>query len=518
MKTTAFINGKVYLSNEQFAQAFLLKKDKFLKVGSNKEILSQKPSNIINLEGKVVIPGFIDSHVHFFYSAKYMHYLNISSAKSFADIANLIKQYQSKHNIKQNSVLIGYGLSELNLKESKLPTREDLDHMLEKVALFLWRNDYHSGVYNTKALKRLKSFKKNIIDPGSIIELDEQGWPTGFVREMITWRVDSLMSNSHIKREANYLKDYVKYANSLGLTGIYTCDLRNSTWEQSLEQIQLLKDELSLEVYHQLWLTEPKWLEDFINKKETITLPDNHKLGAIKVFADGTVYSKTAAFDEELAQKFQQKSLKPYTEDSDFDKYIKRINKLDLSITTHAIGNYAIASVIKNYQKVSKTNKARNAIIHASYLDDNLLTQLSQSNIPVAFEMCSINYKFADQLHESFLPFQSALKKQVRVGMSTDHLVFPLDPLNNIYAALNHPNKEQRVTIYDAIDAYTKGSAYFMNAEKIMGQIKKGYLANFILYEEDIFNLNNFEQLKTIKPFQTWFRGKVVWSKKKENN
>ncbi|UUM19744.1 MULTISPECIES: amidohydrolase [unclassified Mycoplasma] len=515
MKSIGFINGKVYLSNAKFAQAFLIKEHKFLTVGSNDQILNEQPDQIIDLKGKTVIPGFIDSHVHFFYSAKYAHYLNIGSAKNFDDIARLIDQFQQKHKIQSDSVIIGYGLNELNLQEGKIPKRKELDQMLENVPLFLWRGDYHSGVCNTQALKRFDLFKQNAVSPGSIIELDEQGWPTGFVREMITWRIEKLISKSDIEKEAAYLKKYVQYANEIGLTGIYTCDLRNANWQSSLEQIQMLENDLTLEVYHQLWLTETEWLKDFLSKKDQIILPDNHKLAAIKFFADGTNYSNTSSLSQELATKFNKQSLKPYTEERDFEQYVRELNQLGFAVTTHAIGDRAIASVIENYQKVDKTNQARNAIIHACYLNKDLIKQLAHSNIPVGFEMCSLKNNFVRELDESFLPFKTCLDNQVNVGMSTDHLVFPLEPLNNVYWAVNHPNKQERVSIYQAIDAYTKGSAYFMNAEKIMGQIKTDYLANFVIYEQDIFDVNRIEQLKTIKPFQTWFRGKVVWSNQK---
>ncbi|UVT32572.1 amidohydrolase [Mesomycoplasma hyorhinis] len=500
---TAFINAKVWIKKKYFAQAFVIEKEKFLKIGTNEEILKEKFDHLIDLNNQVVIPGLIDTHIHFYFAAKYERYLDLSKAKSHKEAIDLIKKYLQKNKIEKDDLLIGYDWFEDQFIEKSMFRREELDKHFPDVSIFLWRRSYHSGLANTNTLKRLNIFYQNATYEDSFIELDDAGWPTGYLQEKIIYKTDSLISNASIEKEKKLLVKWAKKANQLGITGIYTCDLRNENWYRDFLIYEQLNNQnlLNLEIYHQLWMTDQHYRNQFLNSYSALKIKkNNHNLKAIKLFADGGLNRKILHLKDFDTPAF--------LEENSLAKLIVEINQKKLATVVHASSHIAGKIVAKAIIKADKENKFRNGIIHGTIIDDELLDLLSKYPINVSLQPCFLQmYPKESQL--PLLRLRDLNKNKVKASLGTDWKVCDLNPWKNIYSALSHFHKKQRITLDQALKMYTINSAQYLGQEKKMGKIAANYYANFLVLNQDIFSIKT-KQIKKTKPTQTWFRGKRV--------
>ncbi|QJB71315.1 amidohydrolase [Mycoplasma sp. 1654_15] len=502
--TTAFINGKVWIKNNKFKQAFLIKNEKFKKIGTNEEILNLKYDKIVDLNNQVVIPGFIDTHIHFYFAAKYERYLDLSKAKNHQQVIDLIRNYLLKNKVEKDDLLIGYDWFEDQFEEKYMFRREELDKYFPDISIFLWRRSYHSGLANTNTLKRLNIFYKNATYEDSFIELDQNGWPTGYLQEKIIYKTDLLISDASLEKEKKLLIKWAKKANGLGITGIYTCDLRNENWYRDFQIYEQLnnKNLLNLEIYHQLWMTDQKYRDEFLNSFSTLKIKkNNHKFQAIKLFADGGLNRKILYLN-----KFDTPV---FLDENSLSSLILKVNSKNLATVVHASSHIAGKIVAKAIIKADKKNKLRNGIIHGTIIDDELLNLLSEFPINVSVQPCFLNmYPKNSQL--PLVRLKDLYENKVNVSLGTDWKVCDLNPWKNIYSALTHFHKKQRITLEQALELYTTKSAQYINQEKKMGKIATNYWANFVVLNQDIFSVST-KDIKKTKASQTYFRGKRVY-------
>ncbi|WP_033160963.1 amidohydrolase [[Mycoplasma] collis] len=502
----AYINGKIWIEKNNFKQAFIVKGQKIFFVGTNEEVLSYKLKTIIDLNKKLVLPGLMDSHVHFYFAAKYDSYLDLSQVKNHKELIEQILKFQKKHNFKEDDVLIGYDWHETQFEEKTIFSKDLLDEHFPNISIFLWRKSYHSAFANTHALKRLGIYYKNAKYEKSYIELDDNKMPTGFLKEKICYKVDDLISE---ERNIQYKKDFlksIKLANNLGITGIFTCDLRNDNWKKDLKTFEEInnKNKLSLEVAHQLWLTEDKWLDDFLVKLPSVKLKkNNHKLRAIKVFADGVFTNNT------INLKNENKIDHLFIDKDNFSNFVKKINSHNLSVVSHSIGDLTSEIVVKNYAKSDKNNINRNGLIHSDVMNDELINLIKKNNIYLSLQPCFLNKDMNLENNLEISPYKKMFKNKLNISFGTDWKVCDLNPWKNIFWAINHPIKEHRIKLYQALEAYTLGTAKYMKIDNKVGKIEKNYYANFIILEKNIFKINK-KDISDAKVIATFFRGKKV--------
>lgn len=506
---TAFINGKVWL-NQNFAQAFIVEDDKFVAVGTNQAILAEPHERVYDLQNKVVLPGLIDTHIHFFYAAKYYSYLDLSKVKSHDEMIEAIQKYQHANNIQADDVIIGYDWIEDQFVEKQAFDRHLLDQYFPNVAVFLWRQSYHSAIVNTLALKRLGLFYPNAQYESSIIECGDDGMPTGYMREQVCFRVDELLShNSHL-REKKALIHWAKEANRLGILGINTCDLRNKFWYKDYLIYEQANNEnqLNFEIYHQMWLTETDSLDDFLVKLPNLKpQKNNHVFHSIKVFADGVLNNQTINVkNHKELNKFW------FIDKDNFVEFVKKINQNQLSVVAHSIGNETTHFVAHSYVLADASRKYRNGIIHANLMDQELILLCQKHQTPLSIQPVFLSFDRSDDYRDIYLPLKTMFDLGLQVSFGTDWKVCDLNPWQNMWWALNHPNQQQSITLEQALDAYTAKAAYYLGAEDKLGKIATNYYANFIVLEQDIFQ-QPYEQIGNTKVAYAYFRGKLVYSK-----
>lgn len=538
MRTTYF-NGKVYLGNNKFAQAFIVDNDKFVAVGNNENIKKLKSDKLIDLKNHLVIPGINDSHVHFSMFANTLMQLELNSITSLANLIKVCQDWIRNHQLSKDKPLWAEGWDETQFTDfPRFPTRQDLDKASQDVPIFLTRIDRHSIVCNTAALKLMEIFIKNFKNEnGGILELGSDKFPNGILKEGATIYARKFICEPSLEEKSKILINGMKYANSLGITSIHACDLMDDNIFKQFEFFDYLnkKNLLTLKIYHQIWMSNPEKAQDFFNylpQIKKIKKSEFNQIGSLKIFADGSVGSGTAALTKPYSDERKNLGFLVYDK-SVINNVVLKANSKNLQIVCHAIGDKAIKQAISAFRlsniKQKSKNKNRNGIIHCLLTNKQILNSLKKEKILVYAQPCLydnnilfLKKRLGKERSENCLAINSFLKSKIKLAFGTDAPVCNFTPWGNIYFAIkridqnNLPRKgfntKECIKLSQAIDAYTQGSAYASFEEKIKGKIAKGYKADFAILNQDIFKLKVIDSIKSTFALKTYVNGKEVYS------
>lgn len=538
MRTTYF-NGKVYLGNNKFAQAFIVDNDKFVAVGNNENIKKLKSDKLIDLKNHLVIPGINDSHVHFSMFANTLMQLELNSITSLANLIKVCQDWIRNHQLSKDKPLWAEGWDEAQFTDfPRFPTRQDLDKASQDVPIFLTRIDRHSIVCNTAALKLMEIFIKNFKNEnGGILELGSDKFPNGILKEGATIYARKFICEPSLEEKSKILINGMKYANSLGITSIHACDLMDDNIFKQFEFFDYLnkKNLLTLKIYHQIWMSNPEKAQDFFNylpQIKKIKKSEFNQIGSLKIFADGSVGSGTAALTKPYSDERKNLGFLVYDK-SVINNVVLKANSKNLQIVCHAIGDKAIKQAISAFRlsniKQKSKNKNRNGIIHCLLTNKQILNSLKKEKILVYAQPCLydnnilfLKKRLGKERAENCLAINSFLKSKIKLAFGTDAPVCNFTPWGNIYFAIkridqnNLPRKgfntKECIKLSQAIDAYTQGSAYASFEEKIKGKIAKGYKADFAILNQDIFKLKVIDSIKSTFALKTYVNGKEVYS------
>lgn len=542
MKTT-YLNGKVYLGNNKFTQAFIVDNDKFIAVGNNDNIKKLKSDKVIDLKNHLVIPGINDSHVHFSMFANTLMQLDLNNITSLANLIKSCQDWIRNHQLSKDKPLWAEGWDEAQFTDfQRFPTRQDLDKASQDVPIFLTRIDRHSIVCNTAALKLMGIFTKNFKNEnGGILELGSDKFPNGILKEGATIYARKFICEPSLEEKTKILINGMKYANSLGITSIHACDLID---ENSLKQFEFFdyldkKNLLTLKIYHQIWMSNPEKAQaffDYLPQLKKIKKSEFNQIGSLKIFADGSIGSGTAALIRPYSDEKKNLGFLVYDK-SVINNVVLNANLNNLQIVCHAIGDKAIKQAINAFKlsniKQKTKNKNRNGIIHCLLTNKQILNSLKKEKILIYAQPCLydnnilfLKKRLGKERADNCLAINSFLKSKIKLAFGTDAPVCSFTPWGNIYFAIkridqnNLPRKgfntKECIKLSQAVDAYTQGSAYASFEEKIKGKIAKGYKADFVILNQDIFKLKVIDSIKSTFALKTYVNGKEVYSHDKQ--
>lgn len=531
---TLWYNGNFYLSKDNFAQSIITENNKIVDIGTSKELLLKKYDFKYDLKKATAIPGLNDTHLHFLLSANALETLDLTNISSIEELINQFKKFLKNNKYKKNQILYSEGWNDLKFSEKRILTRHDLDKISKTNPIFFARIDRHLSCANTAGLKLINAFIKNFKSPyGGELELDNSGMPNGIIKENAQILFKEKLKPNSSSQNIKLLKKYMKLANSYGLTSAHTCDLidHNSldTWRQ-FEALDL-KKELTIKFYHQCWMHNAKQMNQFLNKIKKFRHQSRfNKIGSLKLFADGSLGAKTAALSKSYITDSNNFGLLTYN-DKELLNIFKTLKNKKMQFVIHAIGDAAIWQIIKTYAKLGEpNNQLRNAIIHLQITSKNLIKAFVKSKL-LAFvqpifldDDLDILFNRVDkEIANSSYAFKTLIKNNVHVSLGTDAPVCSFNPWLNIYCALNRTklngepksgfNKEEALSIYEAIDAYSYEGAYASFEEKYKGRIAKNYFADFVVLNQNIFKITNLEKIKKTYAELTVVDGKVIYQR-----
>ncbi len=522
------INGKIYTveADQPWAQACAIKEGKFIAVGETKRIqkLAGKQTRVVDLAGRLVLPGFNDAHVHFADGGFYLLGIDLRDAKDEREFVERIKNYAAK--LKPGEWILNGNWDHEAWPSKKHPTRALIDSVTRENPVLVQRLDGHIALANSLALK-LAGITKQTPNPqgGEIVKDPRTGEPTGILKDNAQSLVSAVIPSPTKAQLKQAIKAAIQHANSLGVTSIQD---NSSAADLAVYQELLNEGELTLRIN--------AWRYGYLYKNfEAIGILPNFgndmlRVGTMKVFVDGSMGAGTALFYEPYSDDPATSGIPIYGEQELYD-FITAIDKAGLQIAAHAIGDKANTWILNAFEKAFQANgkrDARHRVEHAQVVLPNDIQRYHDLGIIASIQPshCIDDMRWAEKrigarAKHSYL-FNSFVKAGVKIAFGTDWTVEPLNPMLGLYAAVTREFPEggpeggwfpdEKITLAQAIEFYTLGSAYAEFQDHIKGSIKVGKLADLVVLDRNLFEIQPKEILNAQVDL-TIVAGKIVFQR-----
>jgi len=514
------------------AEAVAVLGDRIVAVGSvaDVEALRGPSTKIIDAEGKLLLPGFNDAHVHFVTSGTRLDQIQLGDATSVEEFTRRIAE-RAKMTPK-GEWIEGGDWDETKWTPANLPTKDVIDPVTPDTPVFLEHHDGHMALANSVALRLAGVTAQTPDPPGGTIVRDAQGNPTGALKDAARNVVLKAIPLPSHERRLQAMRRALERAAELGVTSVQDMNDENS---DSFADIRgygelLQSGELSARVYVAPAISD--W-----ERQEKVGIRHAFgssylRIGATKGFADGSLGSSTAYFFD------------PYTDDpnnsgllgeqmhplSQMRDWMLQADAAGLQVCTHAIGDRAISTVLDLYTDVVEAHRGmerRFRIEHAQHMAARDFARFAQLSVIASVQPyqaiddgrwseARIGHDRASRTYA----FRTFLNHGVHLAFGTDWPYAPFDPVLTIYAAVTratldgkNPNgwfPEQKLTVAEAVEAYTIGSAYAEFQEKDKGSITPGKLADMVLLSDDIFTMDPVK-IRDVRVLKTIVGGRLVW-------
>ena len=532
---TVVVNARVYTVNagQPWAEAVAISGGKVLAVGSTKEISAYRGSftKVIDANGKLVLPGFVDCHIHFMEGSLGLTRVDLNGTKSVAEIQKRVKEYSVAH--PEEKWIEGMGWTYPTFGPSALPDKKFLDEVVPDRPVFLEAFDGHSSWANSKALEMAGITRETPDPPNGKIVRDEKGEATGALQESAGDLVARFAPKPTRDERLAALRLGMHEANKFGLVRVHSAG-GDFQWLALYNELRQ-KQELSLRFYVAYFLDPPE-----LTKGEIETIEQARRTyhddwisgGAVKTMLDGVVEAHTAAM------------LEPYSDDPtktgklfwDPAKYKQAVTQLDgrgLQIFTHAIGDKAVRLALDAYQGAAEANHThdmRPRVEHIETISAADIPRFGKLGVIASFQPLHA-YPDEDTLGiwarnvgeeraQRAWVWHSIESTGGVLAFGSDWPVVTLNPWPGVQSALTRKTTEgnppggfvpqERISLEDTIKAYTLGAAFAGHREKTEGSIEPGKLADLIVLDRDLFKIEP-SQVADTKVLLTMVGGRVVY-------
>ncbi|HXJ90687.1 MAG TPA: amidohydrolase family protein [Candidatus Binatia bacterium] len=539
-----FVHGNVYTgvpANTPFAsieraEAIAVKGDRILAVGKAFDLDKFKgpQTQVIDLGGHFTMPGFNDAHLHLDDAGQTKLSVDLTGVKTLDELRSKVANKVAES--KAGEWIQGSGWDETLWPVKVTPTRWDLDEVSSGHPVILGRIDGHIAVANTRALQ-LGSVTLASRDPqGGHIDRNQNGEPTGILRETAmeaVWAVVPKPTHEQRRRGIELaLAD-------LAAHGVTSCQDYSPTWE-AFQVFEELEKDGKLTARISEWLPFDESIDELTKKRDSHPQSDLMlHTGMLKGFMDGSLGSHTAALLEPYSDDAKNSGLPRYDPVKLNDMTKERV-LAGFQIGFHAIGDKGVQMALDAFaeaEKAAKESKVKAAnggddyrlrIEHAQVTTPAQITQFKQLKVIASMQP---NHLLTDMrwAQDRLGPKRAAtsyawlafLNNKAGLAFGTDYPVEPVTPFRGLYAAVTRKSEngkqeyfpEQRLTIDQAIAAYTQGSAFAEFGEKEKGKLVPGMLADFVVLDRDV-TASSPEKILGAKVLRTVVAGRTVYESK----
>jgi predicted amidohydrolase YtcJ len=528
--TLIITNAAVYTVDKQHpkAEAVAVAGDRIAAVGSRAEIdLWRGPeTKVINAGGKLVLPGFNDAHVHFIQGGAQLDQVQLTDAASSEEFAKRIAAQVVK--APKGEWILGGRWDETKWPKPELPTKELVDAVTGATPILVERYDGHEALANSAAMKLAGVDAKTADVPGGVIVRDASGNPTGIFKDAALELINKAIPPMSHEQRIRVARRALEHAASLGVTSVQHMNPEFADVAAYSELAE--KGELTTRIYAAPMETD--WRDQAKVGIRRAWGSSYLRLGAVKGYADGSLGSRTAYMFEPFADDPGNSGLlsDEMHPPSAMRERLMGADATGLQLRVHAIGDRAISMMLDIFGDIEKEHGYRDqrfAIEHAQHMAPKDFERFAKLHVIASMQPYHAiddgrwaEKRLGHARARYSYAWRSFLDHGVTLAFGTDWPVAPLNPMLGLYAAVTRATldgknpdgwiPEEKITLPEAVEAYTVGSAFAEFQEKDKGSITPGKLADMVILSDNIFDLKP-EAIRNAKVETTIVGGKVVY-------
>lgn len=531
----ALVNGRIWTGDEKtpWVEAIAIKGNRILRIGKYAAIkpLLSSQTKVIDLEGRLAAPGFNDAHTHFLGGSLDLTEVSLNGARSLELMQTRITEYASKH--PNEAWITGAGWEYSYFPGQRLPTRADLDAVVKDRPVYLRAYDGHTGWCNSKALELAGITRDTKFEGFGEIVRDENGEPTGVLKEGAQSLVRRLIPNPSQVKKLEALRQGMQLAASLGITSIQNAS--GSADDIALYQELLSRGELTLRTSVAFSMGRGGLTDDRLQQMSA--LKDKYRgnamlrASAVKFVLDGVIEAHTAAMIDPYSDNPKTKGEPAFTAEN-YNDLVARCSRAGFQIYTHAIGDRAVRMALDAYEAIQKglsKPDLRSRIEHIEVVAAADIPRFAKLGVLASMEPIHADPDTievwsravgSERVNRAFA-WNELQKNGARLVFSSDWpATISVDPIRGLHNAVNRKTTDgkppqgwvpkQRITIEQALRAYTSAGAYASFEEKLKGKLTPGMLADVIVFSQDLFKIDPLKIHET-RVVLTVFDGKIIY-------
>ena len=529
-----FFNGCIRTldDNDHVAEAVGIKDGRIAFVGSNAEADALECQERIDLQGRLLLPGFVDSHLHMLHYAFVEKSVKLFDCRSVEEALAAVKKRIDDHAEKPLTWLFCRGWNEEHFEHPRYPHKDELDAISTEIPIIMVRVCGHMAVCNSCGLERLKQIKE-------FSEIEEYvDIETGVIKENAVQFYYSVLEAPSQREVEDYILHGMEKLNACGFTGIQSDDLASlpgKKWRRIMDAYKALdtRGEMKLRVYEQCLFERIEDAKAFVQEGfRTGQKGEFFTIGPMKLLQDGSLGARTAAMNEPYEGDSQNRGIHIYTQE-ELDDLIAFFDQHQMQAAVHCIGDRAMDMVIEAVARSPyrhENPKNRHGIVHAQITNPRILDAMKEHEVLayiqpvfVDLDMDIVEPQIGPKRMDKVYAWKSMLDMGIHASGGSDAPVVSFDALENIYFAVTRKTLDgrpeegwipsEKMSVDEAVKLFTKYAAYASYTEDENGTIETGKWADLVVLEKDIYEMDH-DQIKTTKVDMTVVAGKIVFERK----
>ncbi len=527
--TKILYGGLVYRNEEVSPEAICVRGDRIVGVGERSALRSALSGTVeeIDMEGACILPGFVEGHCHMLSLGQHLQSLSLHDCGSITQLKKQVRE--AAVSLPEDAWILGRGWDQDYFAERRYPTRYDLDEVSDGRPVFLRRACGHAAVANSAALRKA-AVTADTPDPnGGLIERDEEGRPSGVLHEKAMGLIQEIIPQPSDRRRRDFLRAAVDECFKHGITSAHSND-HADTFASLLELYRSVcgSDSRRFRAY----LDIPVGLMDDVRQHGWATGSGDKwvRLGAIKLFADGSLGARSAALSRSYADDPDSRGIM-VTQPEKLAAEVQRAHRSGLQVAIHVIGDRALDSALDAIGAASRTTPRpplRHRLVHCQITRPEQFERLAASGCVAAIQpkfvttdQRWVNQRVGDELAETSYAWRTMLNEGIPCAGGSDAPVEPVPALLGIWAAVCRTDMQgspeggwlpqEKLSVLQAIDLFTAGGAYAEFSEEEKGQIRTGAFADFACVDRDLTSIPP-EEIREVEVVETWVGGVPVYT------
>lgn len=531
---TIFYNGRVHTMAGREASALAVQGTRIAMVGSDEAVLAlaDEGTRRIDLKGRCVLPGFVDTHMHMIMVGEGLQQLDLRGVRSLDEIVARGKDYLATHPLAEGEWIVGYGFDHNLFDPPVLPDGKTAEAISSDHPVLLDRVCGHVGAGNAKALA-LAGYDETTVIPGGKLERDADGKLNGILWESALDKIKEIRPLLTQAQTEQLVEETGKTLAAAGLTGVHSDDVGPAgggvEWKDLKGAFDALEARGALSV--RLW-EEWEAARPAVFREQLLSQPlrsfqgsDWLKVGNVKLISDGSLGARTAFLRADYSDDPGNRGIAVYTQ-AEMDEMVALCHENDLQVACHAIGDGATASFVEAVGKAQARDPKPlcHRVVHCQFGDRALYEKMAAlgmgADVQPAFipSDAPLTPSRMGPRTDSSYAWKTLLDLGVVVGGGSDCPVEDFAPLWGIHCAVNRPSgpedptpflPDQALSVREAVALYTVNAAKLVHAEADLGTLEAGKLADLVVLDRDIFTVDP-QQIKDLTVCLTMAGGKVT--------